>query len=353
MKVGLLTSWNTQCGIAEYSRALVEAYQRRPEIELVVLGSRNYDERSVGEHEDYVVACFDVESWNRYGHKALDVEAILELGLDVLHVQYEHVLFNQERLNELLRRFDGVKIATWHDDYLPEGFEWQRFDEAFTHREGVGAGEATVIPLAIRRLPAVVRTFGMGRTREDLIRPICERNGWVFESLASSDAALGGQPWKPWRELHDWLRGADVVVLWYDDDPVAGSSAAARTAIATRRPVIVNDTSWFRELPQQSGSFYKLKDDPTMLESTLREILRPDTLIERWSTDAVVDRYIAAYEAVIAQRALAPELEAPRGLRARLARLRLRLRAFAPLAALRRLRRRRWEPADGPSPPEG
>jgi hypothetical protein len=338
VKVGLLTTWNTQCGIAEYSRALVEAFQRRPEIELTVLGSRNYDERSIAEHEDYVLACFDVESWNRYGHNELDVEAILALDLDVLHIQYEALLYNQERLNELLRRFEGVTIATWHDQVIPEGLEWQRVDAAFTHREGVGPGEARVIPLAIRSLPAVVRTFGMGRTREDVIRPICERNGWLFESLASSEAPLGGQPWRPWRELHDWLRGADAVVLWYDDDPAAGSSAAARTAIATRRPVIVNDTSWFRELPQQSGSFYKLKDDLAELESTLREVLRGDTLIERWSTDAVVDRYIDGYDAALARRALEPEpAPSPPGrLRGWLLKLRRKLAALSPLRRLRR-----------------
>lgn len=353
MKVGLLTTWNTQCGIAEYSRALVEAYQRRPEIALTVLGSRNYDERSVGEHEDYVLACFDVPSWNRHGHVALDVEAILALGLDVLHVQYQSVLYNQDRLNELLRRFDGVKIATWHDNHLPEGFEWERFDEAYTHREGVGAGDATLIPLAIRRLPAIVRTFGMGRTREQVIAPICERNGWVFESLASSADPLGGQPWKPWHELHEWLRGADAIVLWYEDDLVAGSSAAARTALATRRPVIVNDTTWFRELPQQSGSFYKLKDDPAVLESTLREILRPDTLIERWSTDAVVDRYLAGYHAAQQKRLLEPAPQPPqRGWRALRSKLALRLRALAPAALIARLRSRRAAP-ERPSAPGG
>ncbi len=345
MKVGLLTTWNTQSGIAEYSRALAEAFQRRGEIELTVLGSRNYDERALGEPEDYVLPCFDVAAWNRHGYDALDIEAILALGLDVLHVQYEEGIYNQDRLNELLRRFQGAKIATWHGTHLPDGFEWQRFDEAYTHREGVGAGQATLIPLGIRRLPAVVRTFGMGRTRSDVIEPICARNGWTFESLASSQSAPGGQPWIPWRELHDWLRGADAIVLWYDEDPSAGSSAAARTALATRRPVIVNDTSWFGELPQQSGAFYKLKDDPAALESTLREILRPDTLIERWSTDAVVDRYIGGYEAAIARRLLEPEPEPPRGLGALLAKLRGALRA-----ALARLRPRRLRRGEPPAP---
>jgi hypothetical protein len=349
VKLGLMTTWNTQGGVAEYSRALVEALRERADVEVTVLGSRNYDERAVAENESYVLPCFDVAAWNREGRDALDVEAILALGLEVLHVQYCSGIYNEARLAELLRRFEGPKFATWHDNVLPEHFDWRLFDQALTHREGVGAGDPVVVPHLIRKLPPLVRTFGMGRTREDVIRPICERNGWVFESLASSEEAPGETPWKPWRELHDWLRGADVIVLWYGDDPLAGSSGAARTAIAARRPVIVNDAHAFRELPQQSGSFYKLKDDPAVLESTLREILRPDTMIERWSAEAIADQHVAGYVAALTSRALEPEPQPSRGLWGLLQRLGGRLRAIRArvprvsslLAPLRRRRRHR------------
>jgi hypothetical protein len=339
VKVGLLTTWNTQCGVAEHSRALVEAFARRSDVELVVLGSRNYGGRSIAPHEDYVIPVFDVPSWNDEGHDELDVDAILALDLDLLHVEYEALLYNVGRLNELLRRFRGPKFVTWHDANVPEDLEWQRFDQAFTHRAGVGAGDAVVIPLAIREMPGVVRTFGLGRTREDIVRPICEHNGWVFESLSSSETPLGGQPWMPWRELHDWLRGADAIVLWYDDNAAAGSSLAARTAVATRRPVIVNDTTWFRELPQQSGSFYKLKDDPVELEATLREILRPDTMIGRWSTDAIVDQQIGYYQAALQAKADEPPAPPPGRLRAALQTIR---RGPSALARRARSALSRW-----------
>jgi hypothetical protein len=332
VKVGLLTSWNTQCGVAEYSRALVEIFQQGDDVDVTVLGSRNYDERSIAEHEDYVVACFDVAAWNRHGHNELDVDAILALGLDVLHVQYEAVFYNVARLNELVRRFPGPTFVTWHDNVIPDDLDWQLFDHALTHRKGVGPGTPAVVAHMIRSLPAVVRTFGLGRTREDIVAPICERNGWLFESIATSEEPLGGQAWKPWRELYDWLRGADAIVLWYDDHPMVGSSGAARTAISTRRPVIVNDTTWFRELPQQSGSFYKLKDDPVELEATLREILRPDTMIGRWSTEAIVDQHIAHYQAALQAQADAPPPPPVGRLQAALNRLRAIPRAIAQRA---------------------
>lgn len=301
----MLTSWNTQCGIAEYSRMLKEAFDARSDVELVILGSRNYDEREAEPYDfepetgdPYQV--FDVELWNRYGYRALDVEHILSLGFDVLHVQYENVLYNRERLHELIDRFDGPVLATWHDNCFAPGFRWYDFDHAFTHRQGVGPGDPEIIPFPVRDMPKIVRTFGLGRTREDILRPMCERNGWTFETAATHEGALGGQSWKPWRELHDWLRGGDVIVLFYDDNGMAGSSQAARTALATSRPVVVNNVSWFGELPTQAGSFYKVPDEAAM-ERTLRLILAPGPLVAQASADRVVDLHVQRYAEALAQ----------------------------------------------------
>jgi hypothetical protein len=299
VKVGMLTSWNTQCGIAEYSRGLVEALQAHPDVELVVLGSRNHDERAVAPDEDYVVACFDVERWNRRGLHELDVERILDLGLDVLHVQYQLALYDLPRLVELLERFSGATVITWHDNWLPEELQSQRFDVALTHRLGVGPAEE-VITFGVRNMPAIVRTFGLGRSREEVIAPICERNGWIFESASTSETPFGGQHWRPWRELHDWLRGADAIVLWYADDGLMGSSQAAHTAIATRRPVVVTDTTWFADLQNVPGRLYKVADDPAALEATLRELLQTDPIIAEAAWESVAERHLDCYRRAMA-----------------------------------------------------
>ncbi|MGA2757761.1 MAG: methyltransferase domain-containing protein [Solirubrobacteraceae bacterium] len=309
MKVGMLTSWNTQCGIAEYSRALVEALASHDEIELVVLGSRNYDERALAPDEDYVVACFDVAHWNRYGHDELDVERILALGLDVLHVQFQLGLYNLPRLLELLERFEGASVITWHDNWVPRELELHRFDAAITHRLGVGPTD-NVISFGVRNVPAIVRTFGLGRTREEIIAPICERNGWTFESAASSEAPYGGQRWVPWRELHDWLRGADAIVLWYAENELVGSSQAAHTALATRRPLVVTDTTWFADLPARPGRIHKIADDPAALEATLHELL-DDPLIAAADWQLVAARHLDCYQRAISDPAAAPGVRQP------------------------------------------
>jgi len=304
LKVGMLTTWNTQCGIAEYARALAEALAPIEDVELIVLGSRNYDERAVAPDEDYVLPCFDVEQWNRYGHNELDVERILELGLDVLHIQFQLGLYNLPRLVELLERFEGATVITWHDNWVPEELELHRFDAAITHRLGVGPTD-NVIAFGVRNVPAIVRTFGLGRTREEIIAPICERNGWTFESAATSEAPFGGQDWRPWRELHDWLRGADAIVLWYAENGLVGSSQAAHTAVATRRPVVVTDTTWFADLPHRPGSFHKIPDDPEALEQTLHELL-DDPLIAAADWAIVAASHAETYRRAITDPAPAP-----------------------------------------------
>lgn len=298
MKIGMLTTWNTQCGIAEYSRTLAEAFVARQDVDLTILGSRNYAERAL----DQPAVCylerpvFDVELWNREGHRELDVEWILGWGFDVLHVQYENVLYNRERLHQLMEEFAGPIFVTWHDNAIPPDLRWHEFDHGFSHRADVGPGDPELIPFPARKPPQIVRTFGLGRTREDVIRPICEHNGWVFENAATSEAALGGQAWLSWQELHAWLRGADAIVLWYGDNGMAGCSQGVRTALATRRPLIVNDVTWFSELPQQSGSFYKLPDDPGVLEETLRAVLAPNLLLEEASVHRVVEMHVQRYQ---------------------------------------------------------
>ena len=277
MLVGMLTSWNTQCGIAEYSRYLTSAMREIDDVDVVVLGSKNYDERKVAEDESFVVPVFGVLPWNNYGDHSFDTEEILELDLDVLHIQYEVVLYNPLGLLDLLTRFKGPKVVTYHDNCIPRDFPYSMFNLRYTHREEVGVGERYLIPFGIEDRAPVVKTFGLGRSRADIIEQVCSANGWRV------DKSFGEQDWKSTDELTNWLRDSDAIVLYYDDVPSAGSSQAARTAIGTRRPVIVNDVTWFRGVE----GVYKV-ETPQELEETLRHLFK-NTVIERdsWGNLAV------------------------------------------------------------------
>jgi len=316
----MLTSWNTRCGIAEYSRYLANAMRRRADVSLTVFGSRNEGDRAVREYENYAQPVFDVQLWNLRSKYDFDIDEILAHGLDILHVQYSNLFYNRRRLVELLSRFPGVIALTYHDKVVPRRtFPHQMIDLLYAHRQDVGVGPRRWIPQGIDVHPPVIKTFGLGhKSRDDIVAAICERNGWRFER------SFGEDRWLESEELYRWLRDCDAIVLWYEDDPTSGGSAAATVAIATRRPVFVNDVEWFRDLPERTATLHRVRDVDE-LEVRLRNLLA-DPYAEERSWDHVASTHVEDYRAALSAAA---EASAANGARRR--RRRIRARLFAAL----------------------
>ncbi len=296
LNVGLLSSWNTRCGIAEYSRHLAEALRRRGNIRVLVFGSRNFGARDVRPYEADELPSMDIQAWHPDKEMALDVEPILEAGLDVLHIQYSSLFYNRRRLVQLMRRFDGLLALTYHDKAIGRAFPWQIADLLFAHREDVGIGPRQLIPQGIDIRPPVIKTFGLGgKARDvDVIASICERNGWQLET------SFGRRTWLESEELRRWLRDCDAIVLWYPDLPTSGGSASAPLAIGTRRPVFVNDTRSFSDLPERTNNLRKVST-PEELESAMRHEL-VDEYAEARSWDHVASSIVDAYRQALAKR---------------------------------------------------
>jgi hypothetical protein len=286
LKVGLLSSWNTICGIAEYSRSLVQAMRRRGDVHVRVFGSRNFGERDVRGYEEDEMPVMDIQAWHPDKKSTLDVEVILEADLDVLHIQYSSPFYNRRRLVELMRRFNGVLALTYHDKIIGRGFPWELADILFAHREDVGVGPRKLIPQGIDVRPPVVKTFGLGGKSRDvgLIASICDRNGWQLEST------FGRQTWKETEELRHWLRDSDAI----------GGSAAAPLAIGTRRPVFVNDTLSFSDLPERTTNLHKVST-PEELELAMREEL-VNEYAEARSWDRLAAFIVKSYREALAAR---------------------------------------------------
>ncbi len=287
LRIGLLSTWNTRCGIAEYSRHLATAMRGHEDVELTVLGSRNFGERAVAPYEDWAVPVFDVLPWHPDRKLDLDVETVLEHELDVLAVQYSNLFYNRRRLVELLRRFPGVTALIYHDKCVSRAFPYRLPDLLYAHREDVGIGPRRLIPQGIDLRRPLVKTFGLGKSRLDIIAAVCDRNGWDFQH------SFGEDRWLESDELFAWLRDSDAIVLWYDEDLSSGGSAGAPLAIGTRRPVFVNDTEWFRDLPERTSNLRKLHT-PEELEIALRELFA-NAYAEQRTWDRVADTLIADF----------------------------------------------------------
>lgn len=288
-----MTTWNTKCGIAEYSRYLYNALSKRDDIFTIVLGSQNYDDYDLVPHEEYVYPCFEVQPWNQHGYHGLLVDQILDLDLDVLHVEYEVMLYNQPLLTELLHRFEGPKVITFHDNCIPYDFDFNLFDLRLAHRDTIGVNLDKVYPFGIENIKPVVKTFGLGRSRWDVIQDVCQVHNWTFEKSFGTDG------WKTQEELHAWLRDSDVIVLYYDEVPSAGSSQAARTAIATRRPVVVNNTTWFKDVPTYAQNIHKVEDSRE-LESVLIKLLS-NPYIYDCSWDIIAEGHVKDYQRLLSE----------------------------------------------------
>jgi hypothetical protein len=294
LRIGMLSTWNTRCGIAEYSRYLVNALRRQDDVEVTVLGSRNFGARAVAPNEDWVAPAFDVQIWHPKHRFDLDVERILACPLDVLQIQYSNLFYDRGRLIELLHRFPGVTSLVYHDKGGVWAFPYQLVDLLYTHRQDVGVGPRRLIKQGIDQRRPVVKTFGLGKSRLDIIAPICERNGWDFQH------SFGDDRWLESEELFTWLRDSDAIVLWYDHDHLAGESAAALLAIATRRPVFVNDTEWFRDLPDHTDSLRKLHTAQE-LEAALREALK-DSFAESRTWDQAASMLVGDFREALDAR---------------------------------------------------
>jgi hypothetical protein len=293
MRIGILSTWNTRCGIAEYSRHLVDALHRQGDVEVTVFSSRNFGERAVAPYEDWVAPAFDVQVWHPRHRFDLDVERILKCQLDVLHIQYSNLFYDRARLIQLLRAFPGVTALTYHDKGGVWAFPYELVDLLYAHRHDVGVGPRRMIPQGIDLRRPVVKTFGLGKSRLDIIAPVCERNGWDFQH------SFGEDRWLDSEELFTWLRDCDAIVLWYDDDHRSGGSAGAPLAIGTRRPVFVNDTEWFRDLPEHTANLHKLHT-PAELEQAMRAVLT-DSYAESRTWERVAGTLLADYRDALAR----------------------------------------------------
>jgi hypothetical protein len=309
MKVGLLSSWNTICGISEYSRSLVAAMRRRDDVDVQVFGSRNYGERDVRPYDEDETPVMDIQAWHPDKRSTLDVETILAADLDVLHIQYSSLFYNRRRLVDLMRRFPGVLALTYHDKVMGRGFPWQLADLRFAHREDVGLGPRKLIPQGIDVRPAVVKTFGLGgKSRDvDLIADICARNGWQLHTT------FGRQSWMETEELRQWLRDSDAIVLWYPKVKTSGGSASAPLAIGTRRLVFVNDTLSFDDLPERTTNLRKVSSAEELELAMRAELVNEYAEARSW--DRVASFIVESYREALTARDGARARRAPLGAR--------------------------------------
>lgn len=367
LRIGLITTWNSVCGVAEYSRALAGALRARGH-SVVILSSHPVNPVPGGSDGDAVYRFF-YTGWHRERGAEADVvlRAVARHALDVLHLQYQNFIYPGEFL-PVLRRLSACAplVATFHDAGVPGEFPRERVARAIVHSPVTARllswpGTA-VIPIGILDVPAppvhrararlgiasrhVLCSVGLGRTDvypvleavrgllprypdllyvvlgpEDYARRV--RQAAHEFGVAHHVQAHGG--FFPLQTLFEWMHAADMTVFYFPETGVEGvSSSSCRLGIAARRPVIATDVGWTRDLPGDLKIPYgdlqalreriiRIFEDPGFREALLG---RQEWLIRETNWARTAERHEAVYRAVTkgpGRRSPAPPLPGESG----------------------------------------
>lgn len=294
MRIGLITTWNTRCGISEYSRALAGALRARGHT-VVVLANHPVNPVPGAADEEWVHRFF-YTGWHaqRGVDAGLALRVISAHALDVVHLQYQNFIYPPDFLPFLDRVAAIVPlVATFHDAGVPGGFPRAAVARAVVHTPVTARmlawPGAVVIPMGVHDIPApplhaarlalgiasrhVLCSVGLGRTDYKAVlravrnlvprypdilyavlgpEPYAQAVGEEAARLGIGDhvAAVGG--YFPLRILFAWMHAADVTVFYFPEAGVEGvSSSSCRLGIAARRPVVASDVGWTRDLPAE------------------------------------------------------------------------------------------------------
>jgi hypothetical protein len=255
--IAVLTTWQSACGIAEYSKNLVQEYLKLGH-KVFIFGNRLTDPPDfvlTGSKDAYlfVEKVFGVSWWGEdptfHASKILSYIPILEKEhgpMDIFHIQYQSSLYEPERFNELVAALvEGniPVIMTQHDSTINPKHDFFGVEGVIVHNKEIMHSHYISFP-TIENTPKVF-SFGMGRNDYGFIKMACKEIGVDFEG---HDSRKDG--WLSEDILFARMSEADAIVLWYNDVNIEGQSAALRTAISSCRPVIVNDIGWFKDAPK-------------------------------------------------------------------------------------------------------
>jgi hypothetical protein len=281
MNICILTTWNSACGIAEYSKNLVNELKMLDHHIMILsnkdgyIQGKTYDDTYIFSTKVFGVSWWGEDS-NFDADKAIDMMNYFEKSLgpiDVLIVQYQSSLYADSGFNKFLAGVKCPILVLRHDSSVNSKHKFPDRTINIVHNKNIK--HDFYIPFPTIELTPKVFSFGMGRNDYEFIGKACKEIGVDFEG---HDARKDG--WLPEDILFEKMNDADAIVLWYNEVGIEGQSAALRTAISSCRPTIVNDVGWFKDAPYFVEKVMPGKDAKLGLQMMLRTILHLDYIRE-------------------------------------------------------------------------
>lgn len=326
-------SWNTPCGIAEYTKDLLKGLENKANA--AVIG----------------------------GISTLYKPVLLTTPTkqDIIHIQYEYQFFSPMRLHlllEAIKQHGAKSVITQHT--LSPGLEHndiiKQADAVIVHSEnswkyavdtlGYADDKTFILPMGCKPtmkntkvqinrptvaffgftyfhkgLHKLILSFSeLKQTMKDLhlliiaSKPKQDQQNY-FEYCKRLIEVMGfGKDDYTWIENYinedvavQLLKNASLIVLPYDDYGGIGTSAASHTCLRAGRPLIVSDTCWFKDLDQFIASRYETQGG---LTSALKHFLGEsydfslwtkaiNDFVEQNSWSNVAKKHVQLYEALL------------------------------------------------------
>lgn len=283
MNICILTTWNSACGIAEYSKNLVNELKMLDHHIMILSNKDGYIQgKTYDDTYIFSTKVFGVSWWGEdstfdadKAWKKINLFENLYGQLDVLIVQYQSSLYADSGFNMFLSKVKNSTkiIIVQHDSSLNMKHKFPDKTVNIVHNKNIK--HDYYIPFPTIELTPKVFSFGMGRNDYDFIGKACKEIGVDFEG---HDARKDG--WLSEDILFEKMNDADAIVLWYNEVGIEGQSAALRTAISSCRPTIVNNVGWFKDSPYFVEKVMPGKDAKLGLQMMLRTILHLDYIRE-------------------------------------------------------------------------
>lgn len=298
--VAMITPWNKECGISNYSKDLIDNLDCKISVFCGKDDSPDYPNPKV--------KVFPTWTNRDTSYKYL-VEALKKQKVDVAHVQYNHDLMNAGQLKifgQELKAAGIRSIMTLHSTKGGVDIYGKFFDNLVVHTD-VSAKDLIGNNTKHEQIVIIpIGTGGILKNKEkkiaciekeiDYTRPIVANFGFLLpqkgikEQIRAIDLIKQDKPnvlllvicsihklnetvstaylkecetlvkelqlennvifktdYLPYDEIFDWLHCSDVVVLPYVNSAAQANSSAGRTAIMASRPVLTTDVEIFAD----------------------------------------------------------------------------------------------------------
>ena len=288
MRIGLISSYNERCGVAEYTKSLVEGLLEQGHEVKVAANYRS--NRATEEDPEYVKRFFNIHFLNN--SQEYDFHGLKNFLKDceIIHVQFETNLYTKEMIEKLLEwqvlrsdvRSKVNIVSTMHSSGVWAGFYVEHFARRIAHTPMWCSTD--VIPMPVRvytgqdnshdTMLNMITSFGLGRNNDDMVK----------EAISGLDFS-----YKPKFGTGEWLSRGDLISHLHDNyiitliyPPVPGvtvSSSAACLALSVDRPLVVTNTEWFQGIINLPGVYPVEYGNTQQLRETLQYLSDPNNML--------------------------------------------------------------------------